>query len=114
MAAIANAEGVVGPFSEVRRFRVSSQQIRDKTDNEPPKLDIDEFVPIGQMVIINGATEPGSTLWVDSQKIDLYEDGRFNAVVRLRTEGVNDVRIVAQDTAGNETVVTRSAFVEVY
>jgi len=107
-------DGVEGPFSEVRRFRVSSQHIRDKTDNEPPKLEIEEFVPIGQMVIINGATEPGATLWVDNQKIDLYENGSFNAVVRLRTEGANDVRIVAQDTAGNETVVTRSAFVEVY
>ena len=61
-------------------------------------------MPIGQMVIINGSTEPGATLWVDDQKIDLFENGSFNAVIRLRTEGVNDVRIVAQDTAGNETV----------
>ena len=58
--------------------------------------------------------QPGATRWVDDQKIDLFENGSFNAVIRLRTEGVNDVRIVAQDTAGNETVVTRSAFVEIY
>ena len=30
--------GPTGPFSAPRRFRVSSQRIRDRTDNEPPKL----------------------------------------------------------------------------
>jgi len=106
--------GIQGPFSEVRSFRISSQRIRDRTDAEPPKLEITEFVAVGQMIVINGATEPGATLWIDSNKIDVYRDGSFNAVVRLRREGLNEVLLVAQDNAGNETKMTRSAFVEVY
>jgi hypothetical protein len=107
-------DGVEGPFSPARRFRVSSQRIRDRTDTEPPKLEVNEFVPIGQMVIINGQTEPGATLWVDSAKVDVYEDGSFNTVVKLRREGQNELVLVAQDTAGNESTLRRTAFVELY
>ena len=109
-----NRQGVTGPFSQARRFRISSQRIRDRTDTDPPKLEISEFVPIGQMVVINGETEPGATLWVDNAKIDVYEDGTFNAVVKLRKEGLNELVLVAQDTAGNETTDNRSAYVETY
>jgi hypothetical protein len=71
-------------------------------------------VAVGQMIVINGETEPGAALWVDDNKIDVYGDGSFNAVVRLRREGLNEVLLVAQDNAGNETKLTRTAFVEVY
>ena len=70
MAAISSA-GVKGPFSDPRRFRVTSQQIRDRSDTEPPKLEISEFVPVGQMVIINGQTEPGATLWIDNRPLEI-------------------------------------------
>ncbi len=106
--------GVRGPFSEPRGFRVSEQRILDRTDNDPPRLEITEFVAVGQMVVINGETEPGATLWVDNNKIDVYRDGGFNAVVRLQREGLNEVVLVAQDNAGNETKATRTAFVEVF
>lgn len=105
---------VSGPFSSARRFRVTSQKIRDRTDTEPPVLEITEFVPIGLMVIVNGRTEPGATLWIDNEKIDVYDDGTFYAVVRLRKEGLNNLRFVAQDTAGNEQELARTAYVEVY
>jgi hypothetical protein len=110
VAAISKA----GPFSTSRRFRVSSQRIRDRTDTEPPKLQITEFVPIGQMVIINGETDPDAKLWIDNNKVDVYEDGSFNAVVKLRREGLNDLLIVAQDPSGNETSLGRTAYVELY
>ena len=107
-------DGAAGPFSASRRFRVSSQRTRDRSDVDPPKLDLTEFVLIGQMVIINGVTEPDATLWIDNNKVDVYEDGSFNAVVKLRREGLNDLLIVAQDPAGNESTMTRKAYVEVY
>ena len=113
VAAISSS-GVRGPFSGARRFRVSSQKILDRSDSVPPILEITEFVAVGTMVVVNGRTEPGSTLWVDQEKIDVLDDGNFSTVVRLRREGLNDVRFVAQDTAGNETEVVRSAYVELY
>jgi len=106
--------GAEGPFGPARRFRVSGQRIRDRTDNEPPRLEISEFVPVGQMVIINGETDPDAKLWVDNSKVDVFEDGSFNAVVKLRREGLNELLIVAQDPAGNESSVKRKAYVESY
>jgi hypothetical protein len=106
--------GVEGAFSAPRAFRVSAERIRDLSDSAPPKLEVTEFVTVGQMVVINGETEPGATLWVDNNKIDVYGDGSFNAVVRLRREGLNEVLLVAQDNAGNEARLTRTAVVELY
>jgi len=113
VAAVA-ANGVEGPFSAPRRFRVSGQKILDRADKEPPALEISEFVSFGPMVVVNGRTEPGATLWVDAEKVDVFENGQFSTVVRLRREGVNEVRFVAQDAAGNETEVVRSTYVEIY
>ncbi len=112
--AAVSPDGVEGPFSEVRAFRVSSERIRDRADRDPPRLEVTEFVAVGQMVVINGETEPGAMLWIDDNKVELFGDGSFNAVVRLRREGKNEVVLVAQDNAGNETTVRRTAFVEIY
>jgi hypothetical protein len=113
VAAISQS-GNRGPFTEPRQFRVISQVIRDRGDEIPPELTITEFVPVGSMLIINGATEPGASLWIDSEKVDVSQDGTFYSVVRLRSEGVNLVRFVAQDTAGNETKLQRQAYFEAY
>jgi hypothetical protein len=113
-AAAISPGGVEGPFSEPRAFRVSSQKIKDREDTVPPDLEITEFVTIGMMVIVNGRSEPGATLWVDSEKIDVNDDGRFYAVVRLRKEGTNQLVFRAQDTAGNETRLTKGAYVEMF
>jgi len=94
--------------------RLSEKKIRDREDTAPPELEITEFVSIGLMVIVNGRTEPGSTLWIDNEKTDVDDDGTFYAVVRLRKEGLNEIRFVAQDTAGNETELVRSTYVEMY
>jgi len=113
IAAVSGA-GVSGPFSPARRFRVSTAKIRDRGDTVPPELEITEFVTIGRMVIVNGRTEPGATLWIDTEKIDVSDDGTFYAVVPLRKEGLNEVRFVSQDTAGNETDMVRSTYVETF
>lgn len=105
-------KGVRGPFSSARRFRISSQQIRDHADTEAPELEISDFVAIGAMVIINGRTEPGANVWVDNEKIDVDDNGTFYAVIRLRKEGFNELQFLAQDTSGNETAMNRSAYVE--
>lgn len=113
-AAAINASGVRGPFSQPQGFRVSNQRIKDRGDTVPPALTVTDFVTIGMMVIVNGQSEPGATLWIDNEKIDVYDDGRFYAVVRLRKEGLNEVQLRAQDTAGNETRVSRQAHVETF
>ena len=102
------------PFSETRKFRISGVKERRVADRDPPKLVLKDFLPSGQMVIISGLTEPGALLTVGGQSIDVYDDGEFTAVVRMKREGRNDLVIVAQDPAGNETRMRRTVFVESY
>lgn len=99
-------------FSEARRFRVSGLSERRSRDQVPPMLEVSEFMPSGHMVIINGRTEAGAVLTVGGQSIDVYDDGRFTAVVRMKKEGRNQLEIVAQDLAGNETRMQRTVYVE--
>ena len=69
---------------------------------------------VGQFRRATGRTEPGAQLWIDSEKVDVYDDGTFYAVIRLRKEGNNDVQLVAQDAAGNEARLVKRAYVEQY
>ena len=103
---------VESPFSETRKFRVAGAREGRIDDREPPNLQLLDFLPSGHLVIISGRTEPGAVLSVGGQAIDVYEDGAFTAVVRLKREGRNDLEIVAQDRSGNETRLRRAVFVE--
>lgn len=107
-------KGLESPFSEARKFRVEGTDDRRSRDREPPALSLEDFLPSGHLVIINGKTEPGTTLTIGGQKIDVYDDGAFTAVIRMKKEGRNDLDIVAHDMAGNETRMRRSVFVESY
>jgi hypothetical protein len=106
--------GQVGEYSAPRRFRVASQRITDRGDTQPPVLDITEFVQVGMMVIVNGRTEPGATLWGNNEKIEVADSGDFYAVIRLQLEGTNDITFIAQDNSGNEEKMVKQAYVEVY
>jgi len=109
-----DAGNVESPFSETRKFKVSSAREHITEDSTPPPLEVVDFLPSGHLVIINGRTEPGAILSIDGQKIDVYDDGAFTAVVRMKKDGQNQVDIVAQDTAGNTTRMKRSVYVESY
>ena len=109
---VIDREGDESAFSETRRFRVKGTGRRASEDRIPPALQVNEFLPSGHIVIIHGRTEPGVVLTVDGQTVEVYEDGGFTAVVRLRKEGRNDLEIVAQDPAGNETRMRRHVFLE--
>jgi glucodextranase-like protein len=106
--------GVEGAFSEIRRFKVAGKRDVNRDDRTPPALELSQFLPSGHLVIINGRTEPGTLLTVEGQSIDVYDDGTFNAVIRMKREGKNDIEIVAQDSSGNETRQRRSVYVDTY
>ncbi|MFQ5668943.1 MAG: hypothetical protein ACE5HD_00305 [Acidobacteriota bacterium] len=107
-------KGRVGQFSPVSRFRVGQASASLGDDTVPPALEVSEFLQTGNLVIITGRTDADANLWVENQKVDVYDDGTFTAVVRLHREGRNRLEIVAQDPAGNETVARREAYLEVF
>ncbi|MGH9750389.1 MAG: hypothetical protein ACRD5D_01245 [Candidatus Polarisedimenticolia bacterium] len=109
-----DASDIESPFSEIRKFRIASSREDGSDDRVPPPLQVVDFLPSGHLVIINGRTEPGAVLSVDGQKIDVYEDGAFTAVVRLKRDGLNELEIVAQDPAGNQNRMRTKVYVEAF
>jgi hypothetical protein len=105
---------VESAFSETRKFKIGGAEERRTDDTVPPPLEIADFLPSGHLVIINGRTEPGATLAVDGQQVDVYDDGSFTAVIRLKRDGLNALQIVAQDPAGNATRMSRSVYVDTF
>jgi len=109
-----DATGIEGAFSETRKFRIGSERERGPEDRVPPALQIVDFLPSGALVIINGRTEPSAIITIEGQAVDVYDDGSFTAVVKMKHDGMNSIEILAQDVAGNETRMRKSVYVETY
>lgn len=103
--------GTEGPYSMPRKFKVVSGRVAQAGDTTPPPVQIENFLVFASQVIVRGRTEPGALLTVEGQRVDVYDDGSFTTVVPLKHEGINRVLFVAQDMAGNESRVERSATV---
>lgn len=91
--------GLPGQMSSVRKFEL-------RTDETPPFLRIRTPEPGAMLreaaVTISGETEAGAAVIVDGMVADVDQSGRFYLTIEAR-EGVNDVAVIARDTAGNET-----------
>ena len=80
--------------------------------NTPPKLVIsdpaDNTTVNGDpnTVTVNGMTEDNVTVTVNDRMVVIKTDNTFNYTYPL-TDGENQLKIVATDTAGNQTTVTR-------
>jgi hypothetical protein len=109
-----DAKGRPGPSSPVRRFKVNVGRLQAGADSVPPKLVVGKPVLTGQILILSGTTEPGATVWVEGERVDVNDSGAFTSVVRMKQEGTNVVHLVAQDAAGNETTRDEKVFVETF
>ncbi len=110
-------DGETGPFSPFRRFRVSGGGTRGPTsaasDREPPKLQLNKPYSIGgPFFMIEGATEPGATVFINDEEVDVESNGHFKKLVSFNKTGANAVVVKAIDPAGNQTVKSETVFVE--
>lgn len=112
--AVVFPDGTEGPTSEVRKFRVVEGTLSPLGDDQPPPLQLDDFLVFSTQVIVRGRTEPGALLSVDGTRIDVYEDGTFTSVIPLRVAGRQRLVFLAQDVAGNSTTLTRHVEVDAY
>jgi hypothetical protein len=112
-AAFRTPNGLESAFSETRKFKVLTGRVLNVDDTQPPELVIDDFLVFSSQVIVRGRTESGAILEANGKKVDVGDDGSFTTIVKLRKEGRNNVRFVAQDAAGNETTVIRVAEVKI-
>lgn len=111
-------DGDTGPFSSFRRFRVSGGNRSAgggpvQPDREPPKLTLSRPQPIGgPFFMIEGQTEPGTTVFINEEEVDVESNGHFKKLVSFSKTGANAVVVKAIDPAGNQTVKSETVFVE--
>src|SRR5207248_11229541 len=79
------ADGEVGPFSPFRRFRGSGtgREAGAAAHETPaPVLQLKRPYPIGgPFYMIEGTTDPGSTVLVNDEEIDVEANGHFKKLV---------------------------------
>lgn len=108
-------DGEVGPASPFRRFRVSGsgQFSASATDTKPPALTLKAPFNIGgQFYIIEGTTEPGATVFINDEEVDVDSSGAFKKLISFNKLGQNAVVVKAVDPAGNPTVQSQTVMVE--
>jgi hypothetical protein len=111
-------DGEVGPFSPFRRFRASGGDKRTTgsgvsgVDTKPPKLDLIRPYPISEtFVMIEGTTDPGTTVFINNEEVDVESNGHFKKLVSLNKVGRNDVVVKAVSPAGIQNVKSQTVIV---
>jgi hypothetical protein len=108
-------DGDVGPFSTFRRFRVAGGGGSKTTNNDrtPPALTMKTpFHVGGQFYTIAGTTEPGATVFINDEEVDVESTGAFQKLIAVGNIGRNTIVIKAVDAAGNQQVQSQSVIVE--
>jgi hypothetical protein len=106
-------DGLQGPWSKPRKFRVASfKSGGGEKDNTPPELDLEDVKSYGSIFIVLGRSEPGSRIEVNGEQVKPEADGAFNKTVQLTKEGWSFIEVKARDGWGNETVRRHRVFVE--
>jgi hypothetical protein len=94
--AAVDTTGVEGPYSDFARFTVSRPQGVGPGSGPPPMLTLQQPLDVRANILqVKGRTEPGATLTVNGQRVDVASDGTFNEFVTL-------------DKPGKQTVLIRS------
>jgi hypothetical protein len=105
-------DGDVGPFSTFRRFRVSGGA-KPTSDRTAPSLVMKApFHVGGQYYTIAGTTEPGATLFINDEEVDVESSGAFQKLIAVEKVGRNTIVIKAVDAAGNQKVESQTVIVE--
>jgi hypothetical protein len=106
-------DGDAGPFSPFRRFRVSGGTKTATSDRTAPILRMKApFHVGGQFYTIAGVTEPGATVFINEEEVDVASGGAFQKLVAFDKVGRNVVVIKAVDAAGNQKVESQVVIVE--
>ncbi|MBV9494139.1 MAG: FecR domain-containing protein [Acidobacteria bacterium] len=110
-------DGELGPFSPFRRFRVTGSGRGPSTIPgevaPPPKLQLKAPFLVGTpFYMIEGTTDPGATVFINDEEVDVESNGHFKKIVSFKRMGRNDVVVKAVNASGVQTVQSQSVLVE--
>ncbi|HUJ13232.1 MAG TPA: hypothetical protein VL284_05505 [Thermoanaerobaculia bacterium] len=110
------ADGEPGPFSTFRRFRVTGASAdlgSANLESPPPSLKVNKPYSIGgPFYMIEGTTDPGSTVFINDEEVDVESNGHFKKLVSFNKVGRNSVVIKAVNAAGKQTIQSETVLVE--
>lgn len=98
--AAVDKDGVEGAFSEFARFTVVRRGGLAASGGPPPPLVIQELELRTNILQVKGRTEPGATVTVNGQRVDVQGDGTFNEFITLDKPGRQYVVVRATGLAG--------------
>jgi hypothetical protein len=106
-------EGLQGPWSDTRSFRVvAALRPGERGDRTPPPLELEQVQVYGNLFMVSGRTEPGATLRVNGEVVSVGQNGVFNKTLLVGREGWSVLEFVASDTSGNVATLRQRVFVE--
>jgi hypothetical protein len=94
-------DGVEGSFSEFARFTVSRPQGAAAGAGPPPPLQIDAMEVRTNILQVRGRTEPGATVTVNGQRVEVASDGSFNEFFQLPADKPGRQIVVIRATGIN-------------
>lgn len=109
-----SSDGVQGPWSEPRKFRVASFRGGAEADTTPPRLEVQDIKSYGSIFILGGTTEPGAEVEINGEPVTVAADGTFTKTIQLFQEGWSFLTIRARDAWGNEVERRQRVFVEAF
>jgi len=98
--AAVDKEGEEGAFSDFARFAVARRAGGSAGDGPPPPLAIESLDLRQNILQVKGKTEPGGTITVNGQRVDVDSDGSFNDFITLEKPGKQVVVIRATGLNG--------------
>jgi hypothetical protein len=111
--AAVSKEGLQGPWSEPRGFRVAGSvrpgEVGDKT---PPPIELDQVQVYGNLFMVAGRTEPGAEIRVNGENVEVAQNGTFTKTLVVDREGWSVLDFEAADRSGNVARLRQRVFVE--
>ncbi len=107
-----DSSGARGPWSETRSFRVATKAIGEVNDKDPPHLEIVSTETYGNIVIVSGITEQGSSVTINGDTVFLKSDGSFRSTLQMKQAGWNVLEIVSTDAWKNPATERVRIFID--
>ena len=106
------SDGIRGPWSEPRSFRVARVQRSSEDDRTPPTIAIEDVQTYGSLVIVSGHTEAGAKLTLNGQEATVDGNGSFSMTLEVSEEGFAFIEATAEDASGNRSREQRRVFID--
>ncbi|HEY3119873.1 MAG TPA: FecR domain-containing protein [Vicinamibacteria bacterium] len=109
--AAVDKQGIESNFSNFYRFTLAAPSGPARTEGPPPMLVIDAMEVRINVLQVKGKTEPGASVTINGQKVDVNPDGTFNEFITLDKAGKQTVTIQAAGVNGGVNEQRRSVVV---